>query len=173
MDLCRWLQWFSFWPIPTWSWIVSRSLSLFAARDPDTHDLLPTRWGGRRCIDYFLTTEPERFRHMFLFDEAIADHRVPVADIHLNTCLSHEIPYRLRKTIDLSKLDDISMDHWFDWRNTFLIANPAPTLPCSHFQDDVDQAWKDSKLYYQSMLIFATKCAMRQLVRPFHLSRVC
>ena len=110
---------------------------------------------------------------MFLFDEAIADHRVPVADIHLNTCLSHEIPYRLRKTIDLSKLDDISMDHWFDWRNTFLIANPAPTLPCSHFQDDVDQAWKDSKLYYQSMLIFATKCAMRQLVRPFHLSRVC
>ena len=140
---------------------------MVATEGHDTYDLLlPTRWGGKR-YRFLLVAEPEHFRHMFLSDEAIADHRTLVAEIHLHISLSHESPYQLPKTTDVSKPDEIHIDLLFDWRSAFSNANPAPTLSRSHTQGDIDRARKKLNMCYQSMLFFAKKSAMRQLNRPF------
>ena len=128
---------------------------MVASEGHDTYDLLlPTRWGGKR-YRFLLVAEPVHFRHMFLSDEAIADHRTLVA------------PYQLPKTTDVSKPDEIHIDLLFDWRSAFSNANPAPTLSRSHTQGDIDRARKKLNMCYQSMLFFAKKSAMRQLNRPF------
>ena len=100
--------------------------NIVAAENPETLDFLPTRWGGSRCIDYFVTSCPQKLRSVELFDEAIADRKVVTSEIVFDDAGQTEFPYKFKKAPDLCKPDEVDSGQWFTFCQDFIRANHAP-----------------------------------------------
>lgn len=102
-----------------------------------------------------------------LHDEAIADHKIPSANILVNS--EHDgrdRPHRLGKAPKVSKPDNITKEQWSVACSTFVNRRPAINIPAQISQDDLDDLWNNISDFYEDMLSFAI--SQHDSRRPCH-----
>ena len=118
-------------------------------------DPAPTRWEGKRCIDYLVTNSCSNFTPVRLLEtEAIADHKILHFDAIFDTEQSAH-PWRLQKHVDLSRPAEVTSDTWRKSCSDYMHQCSPPGIPPQATESQIDALWATVSGYYQNMLLHA------------------
>ena len=91
----------------------------------DDGSSLPTRWDGRRCIDWLWTTHPPMLPPIVFSDVVFADHKV--IKFQLRYCQTFVQAFQPVPTRNLAKPCDIDTDAWVEAINQAWQNFPTPS----------------------------------------------
>ena len=132
------------------------------ARNQDG-SLVPTRWGGSRCIDYAITSTDGRISKAQLLDDAFADHFVFACEIKLhNYCSEPQSACFHHRTNDISRPKAFCKKRWQELcREEFSRLVPL-AFPETTDQEGIDSLWSAWSLRYEMASRFTKRRALQE-----------
>ena len=128
-------------------------------------ELLPTRWGGNRAIDFFIANCHDLVQEPWFHEEAIADHRIVCTTLTLVRGCTEPVSRWFKATkkdrppnFDKKVWDKIFLEKWNKLTK--------PDYNALVTQQDVDTAWAQTECCFELALNHACRHAAQALETP-------